>query len=252
MSENRVFEQIQANHNRGKKMMAMLIDPDKQEVTQLLQLIEKANVHGLDYFFIGGSLLYKDHLNETLDLIKSHSNIPTVLFPGSVMQVNPKADALLFISLISGRNPELLIGTHVIAAPYLRQSGIETIATGYMLIESGRMTTAHYVSGSMPIPSNKPEIAACTAMAGEMLGLKIMYLDGGSGADVPVSAAMIQEVRKSVSTPIIVGGGIKTVHDVRTALDAGADIIVVGNSLETQPNLLEELLAEVKGFVPVS
>lgn len=233
-------------------MLALLIDPDRHDASELLSLLHKANELQIDFFFIGGSLLYKDHLEETLDLIKSHSSIPTVLFPGSVLQVSAKADALLFLSLISGRNPELLIGSHVIAAPYVKQAGIESIATGYMLIESGRMTTAHYVSGAMPIPHNKPEIAACTAMAGEMLGLKIMYLDGGSGAEYPVSAAMIAEVRKAVDTPIIVGGGIKTSEDARKALMAGADVIVVGNSIEKNPSLMADLVAEVKGFVPVS
>jgi putative glycerol-1-phosphate prenyltransferase len=154
------------------------------------------------------------------------------------MQINPGADAILLLSLISGRNPDLLIGKHVIAAPYLKRSGLEILPTGYMLIESGNSTTALYMSNSLPIPWNKDEIAVSTAIAGEMLGLKLIYMDGGSGADKPVSASMVRKVKQNISIPLVIGGGIRTPEAAAERFRAGADIIVVGNAIETDNSLL--------------
>ncbi len=161
-----------------------------------------------------------------------------VLFPGSNLQINEAADAILFLSLISGRNPDLLIGQHVIAAPLIKKYGLEVIPTGYLLINSGNDTTVSYMSNTQPIPYDKPDIAACTAIAGEMLGLEIIYMDAGSGAAQPISTDMISKVRKSIDTPLIIGGGINTAKKAETILKAGADMIVVGNGIEENPSLL--------------
>lgn len=224
--------------------MAALIDPDKNDRRSLVRIVQNSQMADIDFFFIGGSLLIKDELDQTIALIKEHSEIPCVLFPGSVMQISSKADAILFLSLISGRNPEFLIGNHVIAAPYIRQTSLEVIPTGYMLIHCGNTTTAHYISATLPIPSDKDDIAAVTAMAGEMLGFKLIYLDAGSGASHPIRPSMIETVRQSVEIPIIVGGGIRSALQAKQTYDAGADILVIGNALEKNASLIQQL-AEV-------
>ena len=227
------------NKALGQKAIAVLIDPDKvtddSELKSLLDLIEHSRV---DFVFIGGSLLVSNNFHDCVRKIKQACKVPVVLFPGSPSQINEEADAILFLSLISGRNPELLIGQHVIAAPRLKKTKLEIVPTGYMLVDCGRATTASYISQSFPLPYDKPEIAAVTAMAGEMLGLKCFYLDGGSGAEKPVSATMISEVKKAISGPVIVGGGIRTEEHARSAFYAGADLIVIGTAFENEPELL--------------
>ncbi|MGB0177026.1 MAG: geranylgeranylglyceryl/heptaprenylglyceryl phosphate synthase [Owenweeksia sp.] len=237
----RILHTISEAHNRNNKLLAVLIDPDTPDEKQLLDIVDHINESGADLIFVGGSLLTHDSLDQCLTTIKAHTDVPAILFPGSVMQISPKADAILFLSLISGRNPELLIGSQVIAAPYIRQSGLEVLPTGYMLIDSGRPTTASYMSNSLPIPHHKDEIAACTTMAGEMLGLKLIYMDGGSGADKPVGTSMIEEVRKLVKAPIIIGGGIRNAEAASDICRAGADVIVVGNATESNPAILKEI-----------
>ncbi|HAD95946.1 MAG TPA: geranylgeranylglyceryl/heptaprenylglyceryl phosphate synthase [Cryomorphaceae bacterium] len=239
--DRQVLHIISQARQKNKKLLAVLIDPDTPGDEQLLEIIEHVNMSGADLIFVGGSLLTHDSLDQCLKVIKSNTKAPVILFPGSVMQISPQADAILFLSLISGRNPELLIGNQVIAAPYIRQSGLEVLPTGYMLIDSGRPTTASYMSNSLPIPHHKSEIAACTAMAGEMLGLKLIYMDGGSGADKHVSTDMIEEVRKSVDAPIIIGGGIRNAEAAQDICRAGADVIVVGNATESNPAILKEI-----------
>ncbi|MCX8149766.1 geranylgeranylglyceryl/heptaprenylglyceryl phosphate synthase [Thermaurantimonas aggregans] len=236
-----IYNYIQNKVQQGTKMIAALIDPDKNDERSLSRILPYCEEAKIDFLFIGGSLLVRDRLEFTLDFIKNHSNLPCILFPGSVMQISSKADAILFLSLISGRNPELLIGNHVIAAPYIYEAGLETISTGYMLIHCGNYTTAHYMSGCMPIPSNKYEIAAMTALAGQMLGMKLIYMDGGSGAAHPIEPGMIATVRKIIQIPIVVGGGIRTETQAKQAFEAGADVIVVGNALESSPELLIDL-----------
>lgn len=238
---NTVLHIIESAKASNKKLLAVLIDPDTPDENQLSDIIENANKAKADLIFVGGSLLMRDALDSCIEKIKQLTQIPVLLFPGSVMQISSKADAILFLSLISGRNPDLLIGNQVIAAPYVKQSGLEVLPTGYMLIDSGRPTTASYISGSLPIPHHKAEIAACTAMAGEMLGLKLIYMDGGSGADVHVSEAMISSVRKSVNAPIIIGGGIRNKEAAVNICKAGADVIVVGNASEKNPSILIEI-----------
>jgi len=237
-----ILQTLREKHLHGKKSIAVLVDPDKvEEPSRLLQLINLASENCIDYFFVGGSLITTTNQAQVIKQIKDNVTIPVVLFPGNTMQIEPTADALLFLSLISGRNPELLIGQHVIAAPILKNTKLEVIPTGYMLINSGRVTSVAYISNTTPIPDDKYSLAACTAMAGEMLGLQTIYLDAGSGAEKEISARMIATVRKSINVPLIVGGGINTSQKARTALDAGADMIVIGNALEKEPELITEI-----------
>ena len=204
-----------------------------------------ASENCVDFFFVGGSLVTTINLSEVVKQIKQNVTIPVILFPGNSMQIDSSADAILFLSLISGRNPELLIGQHVIAAPVIRNTKLEVIPTGYMLINSGRTTSVAYISNTMPIPDDKYSLAACTAMAGEMLGLQAIYIDAGSGAEKEISARMIASVRKAINVPLIVGGGINTSQKAFKALEAGADMIVIGNALEKEPELLIEIADKV-------
>lgn len=241
-----LFDSFLAKQQAGKKSIAVLIDPDKiEDGAKLQHLINLATENLVDYFFVGGSLVTTTNLSEVVKQIKESVTIPVVLFPGNTMQIEPTADGLLFLSLISGRNPELLIGQHVIAAPIIRNTKLEVLPTGYMLINSGRITSVAYISNTTPIPEDKYSLAACTALAGEMLGLKLMYLDAGSGAENPISSRMISTIRKAVSTPLLVGGGINTAHKALAALEAGADTIVIGNALEKDPALLTEIADKI-------
>ncbi|MCU0419378.1 MAG: geranylgeranylglyceryl/heptaprenylglyceryl phosphate synthase [Cyclobacteriaceae bacterium] len=238
----KILESLKAQQRQRKKSIAVLIDPDKAEdLGRLRTLVRLASENCIDFFFVGGSLVTTTNLSEVIQTIKENSALPVVLFPGSSLQIDPQADGILFLSLISGRNPDLLIGQHVIAAPILRNNPIEVLPTGYMLINSGRTTSVAYISNTTPIPEDKYSLAACTAMAGEMLGLQLVYLDAGSGAEREINARMIAAVRKSVHVPLIVGGGINTAQKAANALEAGADMIVIGNAAEKDPNLLIEI-----------
>jgi len=232
-------------HN-PKKQMAVLVDPDKQSDNQHKKIAQLAQKAGVDFFFVGGSLLTSDSLYHCIRILKENSDIPVILFPGNTYQISRNADAMLFLSLISGRNPDMLIGMHVIAAPYIKLSGIETLPTGYMLIDSGKPTSVSYMSNSFPIPNDKKDIAACTAMAGEMLGLRLIFMDAGSGAKTPVPADMIRFVKDSIGVPLIVGGGLRTPEAAKESLQAGADIIVIGNRFEENPELIDEYAVVVK------
>ncbi|MDL5046728.1 geranylgeranylglyceryl/heptaprenylglyceryl phosphate synthase [Oscillatoria amoena NRMC-F 0135] len=234
------------NKNWKKKSIAVLVDPDKvTDRLQLQHLIDLASENCVDYFLVGGSLVTTTNLTEVVNQIKQHVNLPVILFPGNAIQVEPSADGILFLSLISGRNPELLIGQHVVAAPVIKNTGLEVLPTGYLLINSGRTTSVAYISNTLPLPDDKYSLAACTAMAGEMLGLRLIYLDAGSGADKEISAKMISAVRKAVTVPLIVGGGINTPDKALAAMQAGADMIVVGNALEKEPGLLIDIANKV-------
>lgn len=212
----------------------LLIDPDKFDAQKLPGFITHCEQSGVDGFLFGGSLLMHGDLEAQIQIVKQSTTLPVILFPGSETQLTPLADAVLFLSLISGRNPEHLIGKQVIAAPMIKKMGIEPLPTGYMLIESGNKTTAEYMSGSSPIPRNKPEIAMATALAGEYLGLKYLYLEAGSGAEKPVPVEMIAKVASACTVPVIVGGGIKNAETARAAVLAGAKIIVTGNFFEDE------------------
>jgi len=233
--------------DKTRKRLAVLIDPDKPSDAQMLSIIEKANAADVDFFFVGGSLLVTDSLDHCIKLIKANSNIPVLIFPGNSLQISKYCDGFLLLSLISGRNPEMLIGRHVIAAPYLKLYGNEIIPTGYMLIDSGKATSVSYMSDTTPIPHDKDDIAMCTAIAGEMLGLKLIYLEAGSGALMPVSTSMITKVSQMIKVPLIVGGGIKTPEMAADAVKAGADIIVIGTAFEKEPDMLKKFAEAIHG-----
>jgi putative glycerol-1-phosphate prenyltransferase len=242
-----VYPSLVERKQRGRKSFVVLIDPDHVTSSTLSSLVAMANNASVDYFFVGGSLVVSDHLDSCIQQIKRESNIPVILFPGSPAQVSPSADALLYLSLISGRNPELLIGQHVISAPFVKKSGLEIISTGYMVIDGGAPTTVSYISGAAPIPADKADIALCTAMAGEMLGKKIIYMDAGSGAKKPITEEMISLVARNIEVPLVIGGGIRDAEKAYRNCTAGADVIVVGNAIEKDPSLLEEIAAAVHG-----
>lgn len=237
----KVLDRIFTLKKLNKKALAILIDPDNLSQELLGQQVEIAKENKVDFFFIGGSMITDDCLDETLDFIKSNCQIPTVIFPGSVTQVSNKADAILFLSLISGRNAELLIGKHVLSAPIIKKAGIEVLPTGYLLIDGGKPTAVSYVSNSFPIPNDKPKIAAVTALAGEMLGLKLNFLDAGSGAKKKVSSEMIKATANGSANPLIIGGGIKSAEGAKEAWDSGATVVVIGNAIEANPSLIQEV-----------
>ena len=240
-----LYNKLVDKKTQAKKSFAVLIDPDKVDAASVNKIISLSVEAKVDYFFIGGSLVISSHLDECILQIKAACNIPVVLFPGSPSQVSKHADALLYLSLISGRNPELLIGQHVLSAPFVKNSGLEIMPTGYIVIDGGAPTTVSYISNAAPIPADKTDIAMCTAMAGEMLGMKLIYMDSGSGAKHPITEKMIEKVSSNVDLPIIVGGGIIEPEKAYLNCKAGADIVVVGNAIEKDASLIKEMCAAV-------
>jgi putative glycerol-1-phosphate prenyltransferase len=245
-----IYHSLSEKKNHGKKSFAVLIDPDKVNDLLLDELIKLSLAAKVDYFLVGGSLVISNHLDQCVQHIKHNCDIPVILFPGSPSQISKYADALLYLSLISGRNPELLIGQHVVSAPFVKQSGLEIMSTGYVVIDGGAPTTVSYISNATPVPWDKNEIAMCTAMAGEMLGMKLIYMDSGSGAKRPITESMIKIVAEHIEVPLIIGGGI--IHPEKAYLNckAGADVIVVGNAIEKDASLIKEMSDAVHS-VPV-
>ncbi len=237
------YQKLLTDTLAGKKKFAVLLDPDKCQPDFLSKVVELSDASRVDYFFIGGSLVMNDRQAQMIKYIRQHTKIPLMLFPGNNLQLNDEADGILLLSLISGRNAEMLIGRHVISAPFLRASKLEIISTGYMLVDSGAMTTVAYMSNTTPIPSDKNEIAVCTALAGEMLGMKVIYMDAGSGAKHPIPLSMIRDVKDAIQTPLIIGGGIVSPDHARAVFLAGADVVVVGNAIEGNPTLITEFAA---------
>lgn len=236
-----VYNTLVQKKQAKQKCFTVLIDPDKVQPADTDELVRLALDARVDYFFVGGSLVVSNHLDAVVQQLKASCNIPVILFPGSPSQLSSHADALLYLSLISGRNPELLIGQHVISAPLVKKSGLEIMSTGYMVVDGGAPTTVSYISNASPLPSDKNEIAICTAMAGEMLGMKLIYMDAGSGARRPITESMIQQVALNIEAPLIVGGGITNPEKAYLNCKAGADIIVVGNAIEKDPSLIKEM-----------
>jgi putative glycerol-1-phosphate prenyltransferase len=241
-----IYKKITEKKATGKKSFAILIDPDKITMGKLISTIEIAEKADVDFIFIGGSLVVTSKLDEIVQHIKKETSIPLVIFPGNPSQVSRFADGLLYLSLISGRNPELLIGQHVVSVPMIRESGLEVISTGYMLIDGGEPTSISYMSNTIPIPSNKNEIAVCTALAGEMLGMKTIYMDAGSGAKTPITESMIHAVASQLKIPLIIGGGIREPEKAYLNCKAGADMIVVGNAIEKNEGLIIEMASAIK------
>lgn len=244
-----LLKEIQERKVSNRKSLAILIDPDKvEDLKSINSLVALSKECYIDFFFVGGSLLTVDNLSAVINTIKESCDIPVIIFPGNNMQISASADAILFLSLISGRNPDFLIGQHVNAAPLLRRSKLEIIPTGYMIINSESTTAASYMSNTMPIPPDKYSIASSTALAGEMLGLQLIYMDAGSGAKESITPKMIRKVREMVNAPLIVGGGISSSKLAGDALEAGADIIVIGNAIEKNPNLMIEVSEKIYDF----
>lgn len=247
-----VLQRLTHAQQSRQALFAVLIDPDKVHPDRLPELCAMAEKAAIDLWLVGGSLLVEDQLDEVVLRLKTESDIPVVLFPGNALQITPAADALLLLSLISGRNAEMLIGRHVEAAPRLAASQLELIPTAYMLIDGGQPTSVSYMSHSQPIPSDKPDIAAVTALAGQQLGLQATYLDAGSGARQPVKPELVKKVRQWIKGPLWVGGGLTTPEEVSQLVTAGADIIVVGNALESHPERMYRLSKAVHQSSAVS
>lgn len=241
MKINFILNYIQKAKKNNQKLLAVLLDPDKTSLKTIPDVVQQINESSAHLIFVGGSLLFNNVLDEFVQIVKKHTQLPVILFPGNAIQISDKADGILFLSLISGRNPEFLIGNQVIAAPLLKQTQLEILSTSYLLIESGRETTASYISNTKPIPRHKPEIAMATALAGEMMGHQLIYLDGGSGAEQSVPTELIQKVAENCKNPIIVGGGIKTKKQLEEAHKNGATIVVIGTAFENDFNFFNNL-----------
>lgn len=228
----RVVEQLAAMRASGRAGYFVLIDPDKWALAQLAEIAAAASEGGADAILIGGSLILGSNFDEMVRVIRAAAQVPCIIFPGSVMQISKHADAILFLALISGQNPNYLIGEQIKAAPLIHHLGLEAIPTGYMLIESGRVTSAEFMSNTRPIPRDKNDIAKATALAAQYLGMKLVYLEAGSGAQHPVALEMISAVANYVTIPLIVGGGIRTPERAAQCVTAGASFVVTGNVLE--------------------
>jgi phosphoglycerol geranylgeranyltransferase len=218
----------------------VLLDPDRMNVSDIVDLARKSEQGGADGFLVGSSLLLSTRFDEAVKEIKAHVKVPVTIFPGNANQVSRHADAILFLSLISGRNPHLLIGEQVKAAPAIKEFGLEPIPTGYMLIESGAPTSVQFMSDTQPIPRNKPDIAKAHALAAEYLGMKMVFLEAGSGAENPVPDNIVREVKDFISIPIIVGGGIRDPDVAHSKVKSGASFVVIGNFLEEDDSLVRE------------
>ncbi len=244
---SRIYNSLLERKKKGLKSFAILIDPDHSfNSGKIKKTVDLACQCRVDYFFVGGSYFLENNIEKCISVIKNTCPIPVILFPGHITHVNLNADAILFLSLISGRNPEYLIGQHVIAAPGLKAKGIEVIPTGYIILDGGRPSTATYITFTTPIPQDQTALVSATALAGEMLGMKLIYLEAGSGALNPVSAQVIQNVTQTLNLPIIVGGGIDTPAKAKKALVSGADLIVVGNKIADSPEFIKEIAGVIE------
>lgn len=234
------MNQILSLLQSSAKAIAILIDPEKFVKADKLNFLQKLKIAKPDFLFIGGSTVTRKDFDACIEILKTNSTIPLVIFPGASHQIHEKADALLFLSLISGRNPDFLIGHHIQAADELENMDIEVIPTSYLLIDGGKKTSVEYVSQTTPIPNDQADIARKIALAGKLQGKKLTYLDCGSGAHQTVSTKMIQEV-KSIGLPLIVGGGIKSIEKINELHAAGANVVVIGNKIEDDVDFLLDI-----------
>lgn len=234
---------FKSRKSNSLKSVAVLIDPDDVAIHKLPELVATCEASDVHYFFVGGSLISSDNFEKTVIRLKELTKLPVILFPGNHAHLSNHADGILLLSLVSGRNPEFLIGQHVLAAPALKRAKLDILSTAYMLIDGGSETTVSYISNTKPIPNNKPDIAACTAMAAEMIGMQLTYLDAGSGATTPVSSSVIKAVSQAVELPVIVGGGLRNIQSIELAFENGADVVVIGNAIEENPDFVLELAA---------
>lgn len=244
------YQSLQDKVRSGKKALALLIDPDKHHSQSLNNLLAIVNAKpSPDIILVGGSIVFNG-LESTIQQIKAATDIPVYIFPGSAMQVTSNADGIFLLSLISGRNPEFLIGNHIQAAPLIKKYGLAVVPTGYMLVNAGTNTSVQYMSNTSPIPYDKTDIAVATALAGQQLGLQQIYLEAGSGAQKPVAAEMIKAVKENTMIPLIVGGGIRESKQLHTILKAGADMVVIGTASEKNPKVISEFSRIVTNFNP--
>jgi putative glycerol-1-phosphate prenyltransferase len=238
---NNIYQNILKSSSKSKKLLAVLIDPDKMMVEHVSDFVAKVNECIATHIFVGGSEVSNGATELIVEEIKRHTNLPVILFPGDIIQITEKADALLFLSLISGRNPDYLIGKQVEAAPLINSSNLETIPTGYVLIENGKQTAVERVSNTQPLKRNNKVAILNTALAGEFLGMKLIYLEAGSGATHPIEPEIIEKVKKELNIPLIVGGGIRTKTALDSAYEAGADLVVIGTAFENDENFFNRL-----------
>ncbi len=234
-----IYKEFFDAKRNGQKLLAILLDPDKIDWKNLNLLIFKINQSSATYIFIGGSIVKSNRLDELILSIKEKCKLPIVLFPGNPSQISDKADAILFLSLISGRDPNYLIEHQINAVPILEKTSLEIISTGYILIESGSETAVERVSNTRPMPNSNVYYISQTAKAGEMIGNKLIYLEAGSGAKNAVSLEVIRSVSKRISVPLIVGGGIRSKTQIEEAFNAGADLIVIGTAFENDINFFD-------------
>jgi len=234
-----IRQQILEAKSNGQKLLAVLLDPDKIVLENINHLIEKINQSPATHIFVGGSIVQNTILEELITALKQKTNLPVILFPGDPSQISPKADGILFLSLLSGRNPDYLIEYQVQAAPILKKTNLEVISTGYILIESGNETAVARVSKTKPLSRENLDLVLATAQAGEMLGNQLIYLEAGSGAKQSVPTKMIELVAQNIQIPIIVGGGIVDLHGIQKAYKAGADLVVIGTAFENNSRFFE-------------
>ena len=227
-----VYQQIVSAKKEKRKLLAILLDPDKIDLCKLPSLVEKIDQSPATHIFVGGSIVEANIIDELILLLKEKTNLPIVLFPGNPSQISNKADAILFLTLLSGRNPDYLIEHQVNAVPILKKTHLEVISTGYILIESGRQTAVERVSQTTPLNRDNHEYVLQTAQAGEYIGNKLVYLEAGSGAEQPVPLSMIRKVTQNIQIPVIIGGGIRTKKGIEDAFTAGADLVVIGTAFE--------------------
>ncbi len=242
--QKRVGKLLRELHHSGKKGIAWLVDPDKFGDACNFELKHSwVGSSSLDLILIGGSELNQDNFSEVVACLKRIAGtIPVVIFPGSGIQLSADADGILFTSLISGRNPEYLIGQQILAAPVVNQMNLEILPTGYLLVNDGEVNSVHYISQTIPLPNSKPQLAVATALAGKFMGMKFFFLDAGSGAKATVAGEVIAAVKSAVRLPVIVGGGINSLEKLKSTFQSGADIAVIGNAIERNPSFLEEVL----------
>ena len=234
-----IYNEILLAKTESKKLLAILLDPDKLAVENLSNLIQKINQSPATHIFVGGSSFNGTHLDELIIELKSKINLPILLFPGNPSQISDKADGILFLTLLSGRNSDYLIEHQVNAVPILKKTNLEIISTGYILIESGNETAVERVSQTKPLDRNNPEYVLQTAQAGEFIGTKLIYLEAGSGAKLSVPTEMITLVSQNIKVPLIVGGGIRSKQEIENAFSSGADLVVIGTAFENDSNFFD-------------